>query len=228
MVRKRSTKSVEPHWAPLPRRKLGRAQTASIVAQHAVPLVGLWLLGGSAENFLFLSVFHIALTIACIAAVGVAVCTRQEVRDLGVVDALVSLGTLVFIAAALTLLLTALFGWVIALIASESASGLWNASLGWSVLAVVAAALPGVVIQYRTDLAAKLPEKARKQRDQPVVGGLVLCAGLMFVLSGYAAEWGRAGVIAMALLVTALFLFRDLRPDLMRELTRPSDRPPAN
>ena len=67
----------------------------------------------------------------------------------------------------------------------------------------------------------------RKKRDQPVVGGLLMCAVLILMLSAYAAEWGHVGVILMALLSTALFIFRDLRPDLMRELTRPSNRPPG-
>jgi cobalamin synthase len=126
-----------------------------------------------------------------------------------------------------TLLLTVMFGWVIALIASESPLGLWNAPLGWSVMAIFMMALPEIIGHYRADMAANLPEEDRKKRDQPVVGGLLMCAGLMFILSGYAAEWGHYGVIAMALAVTALFIFRDLRPDLMRELTRPSNRPPA-
>jgi hypothetical protein len=32
----------------------------------------------------------------------------------------------------------------------------------------------------------------------------------------------------MAIAVTGLFIFRDLRPDLMRELTRPKNRPPQD
>jgi hypothetical protein len=225
--RRARTDPVEPHWEPLARPEFGAVRTASIVAQHLVPLLGLWWLGGSVENFLLLSVFNIAFGIAGLAAVGIAVSTRQEVGDRGTADTVAAFATLLGVCAAITLGLTALFGWVIALVASESPLGLWNAALGWSVLAIVAAALPGLHRQYRADLAARLPEDARKRRDQPVVGGQLLCAGLMFVLSGYAAEWGRAGAIAMAIAVTALFIFRDLRPDLMRELTRPSHRPPA-
>ena len=219
--------TVEPYWAPLARQQFSTAQTLSIVARNLVPLASLWLFGGSVENFLLLSVFNIAFTIACIAVIGVAVSTRQEVGDRGAADAIAALAMLVFVGACITLLLTAMFGWVIALIASESASGLWNAALGWSLLAIVVAALPGMVQQYRADMAAKLPEEERKRRDQPVVGGNLMCAGLIFILSGYAGEWGRFGAIVTALLITALFLFRDLRPDLMRELTRPSNRPPG-
>jgi len=221
------TATVEPYWEPLARKKLRAGEIASIVARHVVPLAGLWMFGGSVENFLLLSVFNIALTIACIAMVGVAVSTRQINGVVSAADTISALLTLVVIGAGLTLLLTALFGWVIALIASESALGLWNSALGWSLLAIVAAALPEMIRQYSADMTAKLSEEARKQRDQPVVGGQLMCAGLMFVLSGYAANWGHIGVILMAIAITALFIFRDLRPDLMRELTRPSNRPPA-
>jgi hypothetical protein len=221
-----NTAIVEPYWEPLARKKLHPSEIASIIARHTVPLAGLWLFGGSVENFLLLSVFNIAFTIACIAVVGLAVSTRQINGVVSAADSIGALLTLVVVGAGVTLLLTVMFGWVIALIASESALGLWNAALGWSVLAIVAAALPEMIRQYREDMASKLSEEARKQRDQPVIGGQLMCAGLMFVLSGYAANWGHVGVIVMALAITALFIFRDLRPDLMRELTRPKNRPP--
>jgi hypothetical protein len=227
MGKRRDTPVVEPHWAPLARPVLDRVQVASIVAQHAVPLLALWLPGGSVENFLLLSVFGLAFAIAGIVAVGVGVSSRQELGDRGEADALAALATLVLVTVVLTFLLTALFGWVVALVASGSVLGLWNAPLGWSVLSVVVAALPGRVRQYRADLAAKLADAARKQRDQPVILGHVLCAGLVFVLSGYAPAWGRGGMLLMAIAVTALFIFRDLRPDLVRELVRPTSRPHA-
>jgi hypothetical protein len=223
----RGNAAAEPYWAPLARQKLSTTQTVSIIARHVVPLAGLWWFGGSVENFLLLSVFNIAFTIACIAVVGLAVSTRQINGDQGAVDSIGALLTLIVIGAIVTLVLTVMFGWVIALIASESALGLWNAPLGWSVLTIIVVALPDMVRQYREDMAAKLPEEERKKRDQPVVGGLFMCAGLIFVVSGYAGSWGRFGVVIVALLVTGLFIFRDLRPDLMRELTRPSNRPPS-
>ena len=223
----RSKTPAEPYWEPLARRKMGAAEIASIVARNVVPLVGLWWFDGSVENFLLLSIFNIALAIACIAVVGVAVSTRQVNGFVSVADAIAGSLTLVAVGAGVTLLLTGLFGWVIALIASESPSGLWNAALGWSVLAIVLAALPDMIRQYRADMAANLSEEARKRRDQPVVGGQLMCAGLIFVVSGYAGDGGRFGVIGLALAITALFIFRDLRPDLMRELTRPSNRPPG-
>lgn len=225
MARKR--KVPEPHWEPLPRQPLTTRQVLFVCARNTVPLAGLWLPGGSPENFLLLTVFNIAVSIAAIAVVGVAVSTRQEVGDRGLVDALSSLALLAAIGIAVAVLLTALFGWVIALMVSVTDEGLWNAMLGWSALAIVLAALPEMVMQYRRDLAAKLSEDARKRRDQPVIVGQVMCAGLIFVLSGYAANGGRVGVMLMAIVVTALFIFRDLRPDLMRELTRPSSRPPS-
>jgi MFS family permease len=226
MARKRAAPP-EPHWEPVGRPTFDRKQVVLIVAQHLVPLFGLWLYGGSVETFLLLSVFNIALAIAGLAVVGLAVSARQEVGDRGAADSLAALALLIAIGAVVALVLTGMFGWVIALIASESPLGLWNAQLGWSALAIVLAAVPATVRQYRADLAAKLPEQTRKRRDQPVVGGQLMCAGLIFVLSGYAASWGRFGVVFMAIAITALLVFRDLRPDLMRQLTRPAARPPG-
>ena len=87
-------------------------------------------------------------------------------------------------------------------------------------MGTVAAALPGMVLQYQQDLREQLPEDARKRRDQPVVGVHLFSAGFIFLLSGFALHWGRVGAVLLALLVTALFIFRDLRPDLARAIAR--------
>jgi hypothetical protein len=203
--------------APLPARvPITRVHFASILARHAVPLAGLALLHGSVENFMVLSVFDLAFAIAFIGVIGVAVSTRAERVGSTVRDIAAAWLLLAGVGAALTLLLTAMFGWVIALMASNSPQGLWNADLGWSILAIVLAALPQLEQQYRDDVAAGLTDAQRQWRDQPRIGGNLLCAGLLFVLSGYAANAGHAGAIALALAVTALLVFRDLRPDLMR------------
>ena len=203
---------------PTPRPRNSPLQTASIVVRNLLPLLGLWWTGGSVENFLLLGVFNIAFAIACIACIGVAVSTRATNGAHGTANELAAWLTLAGMCLFLTVLLTALFGWVIALLASRSPLGLWNAQLGWLLLATLASALPGLMRQYQWDAASGLPEDMRKRRDQPLIAGLVLSAGLLFVLSGQAADWGRFGVNLMAVAVTALALFRDLRPDLLRRL----------
>jgi hypothetical protein len=53
-----------PYWSPLPRPRHTRAEQASILARHLVPLACLCVFGGSVLQFLLLSVFNIAFTIA--------------------------------------------------------------------------------------------------------------------------------------------------------------------
>lgn len=206
--------AAEAPWPTRPR--FTHAQVAAIVGKHLVPLVALWLFGGSAENFLLVSVFTIALAVVGMGLVGVAVSTRQTQGQRGTADTLAALGVLVVVGTIGTLLLTAMFGWVIVLVIATSPQGLWNAALGWAVLAVLLAALPDMVMQYRTDLAANQPEDVRRKRDQLKVGGLVLSAGMLFVLSGYIGEFGHFGAVIVAVVVTAIFILRDLRPDRFR------------
>jgi hypothetical protein len=209
-----------PHWEPLPRVHLSHGQQASIVLRHLVPLALLCVFGGSVLQFLLLSVFNIAFTIAAIGTVGVAVSTRQEVASTGWADQFGALLALAVVCIGTSLMLSMLFGWVIALVASDEAKGLWDPALWLGVLGLVASAVPGMVMQYRQDLAAKLPEDARKRRDQPVVGVHLFSAGFIFLLSGFTLGWEGVGAVLLALLVTALFIFRDLRPDLARALAR--------
>lgn len=219
----------EPYWEPLPRQHFGAVQTISIIARHLIPLAGVLFFGGSAGQFLVLSVFNIAFTIACIGTLGVAVSTRQEVGPSpNLADAIGSWVTLFLVGAIASLVLTVMFGWVIALVASSQSPDLFNRSMGWSLLAILFSAAPGLFQQYQADLRSGMTEQQRKQRDQPNVLVHLVCAGLIFIMSGYADDFGRYGLPTMAIAVTALFIFRDLRPDLMREFTRPKNRPPPS
>jgi len=212
----------QPYWAPTARPSFTRAQQASIVARNLVPLACLALFGGSVLQFLLLSLFNLAFTIAGIGTVGVAVSTRQEVKSTGLADQVGALVTLAAVCIGASLLLSVLFGWVIAVFAADEAHGLWDRTLWLSVLGIIFSALPGMVMQYRDDLRANLSEDERKRRDQPVVGVHLFSALFIFMLSAYTLDWGHIGAVLMALGVTALFIFRDLRPDLARAFTRPS------
>ncbi|MEO8160860.1 MAG: hypothetical protein ABI588_05520 [Arenimonas sp.] len=214
----------EPYWEPLARQKFSATQNASIVARHLVPLLGLWWYHGSVGQFLLLGIFNIAFTIASIGTVGVGVSMKG--KFISAADELAGWSTLAGITLVISVGLTAMFGWVIALMASGEPGGFLTATFAWSLLAVVLCALPGMYTQYREDLRSGLSEEARKKRDQPQVLVHVISAGLLFLLSGHVASFGRVGAIILALAMTALFVFRDLRPDLARELARPSNRPP--
>jgi multisubunit Na+/H+ antiporter MnhC subunit len=209
-----------PYWSPLERPKFTRWQQACIYMRHLVPLACLAIFGGSIAQFLLLCVFNLAFTIASIGTVGVAVSTRQEVKSTGAADQVGALLMLAAICIGASLLLTFLFGWMFAVWAAQESEGLWNSTLWLGVLGIVAGAVPGMVMQYHEDLRAGLSEDARKRRDQPVVGVHLFSAVFILVLAGWTLDWGRFGAVALAVLVTALFIFRDLRPDLARALAR--------
>jgi hypothetical protein len=205
--------------APPARTPITRTQFTSILIRHAIPLAGLVVLGGTVENFLVLSVFDLSLAIACIGVIGVAVSTRPIRLASSPADTIGSWVLLVLVGAGATVGLTVMFGWVVALIAAlSSPDGLWNKALGVSIVSIVGAAMPQLVQQYRSDVASGLSDAQRQQRDRPRIGGNLFCAGMIFVLGGFMAQFGHGGVVAMAFVITALLVFRDLRPDLMREV----------
>ncbi|MCB1577228.1 MAG: hypothetical protein KDI81_07770 [Xanthomonadales bacterium] len=217
----------EPFWEPLARPGFTPAQTAAIVVRHLIPVGGVFALGWSAGQFLLLSLFDICFSIVGTGMLGALVSTRQEVGPGPDPAGAIGSWLAVLVATLVgSVLLTALFGWVIALFMVSAGDGLGEKSLWISALTMVLAAAPALWRRYRSDLAAGLSEAQRKRRDQPHVLVLVLNAGLVFAMCGFAADFGRFGLFALVVAATALSLLRDLRPDLMRELARPSDMPP--
>lgn len=219
--RRRQRPPSEPHWAPLPRPQFSLLQRSAIVLRHFVPLACLFWFGGSVLQFLLLNIFDLALGIAGIVSVGVGVSTRQERAAASGADAIAGFAMLAFVCAGISLVLSFLFGWIFAVMVAHEGKGLWDPVLWWSALLIVACALPGMAMQYLEDLKSGLSEEQRKRRDQPVIGVHLFSAVFIVLLGMWTLGWGRVGAILMALAVTALFIFRDLRPDLARALTRP-------
>lgn len=220
------TRSNELHWEPLPREHFTATQAAGIVARHLIPLAGMLVFGWSAGEFLLLSLFNLCFGIVTVGVVGVLVSTRQEVGPSpSRTDEVISWLFAIALAVAGSVFLTVMFGWVIVVVASSASDALFDWAMAGLAALMVATAAPALYRQYRDDLEAGLGEPQRKRRDQPKVLVLVLMAGLIFVLSGYAGDFGRSGLLIVAIAVTALFVFSDLRPDLMRELVRPAPRP---
>jgi hypothetical protein len=195
--------------------------------RNFAPLSGVLVFGWSISPFLLVSVFNIGFAIGCIGAEGVTVSQRQmsaaPVRAFGMLADMLRMLCTATLAATV---LSALFGWVVAILALGENAQVFDRALLWSVSATIVSFLPGILAQYRHDLALGIDEETRKARDQPAVFGLLSSGGLTFILSGYAARFGNHGLAALAVLVTALFTFRDLRPDLMRAAAPRGRTPP--
>lgn len=202
----------------------------SIVVPHLVPLLGVLVLGWSAGAFLVLGLFQLSFSIMSIGVVGVAVSTKREKPDVADADWAVQIGRWVALGAIAvigSLVLTALFGWVVAIISANVEGALFHRGLLAPAVAMMLAALPGLSRQYKADLAANLGEEVRKARDQPRVGLLLMSCGAYFLLAGYADGFGRTGLCVMAILVTALSILRDWKPELAQILF-PYPRPSAS
>jgi hypothetical protein len=76
--------------------------------------------------------------------------------------------------------------------------------------------------RYRDDRRGGLSEAQRQERDRPQVLLHVLCAGVLFFMWGLFGQFGTGGLVVLALLVTAVFTYRDLRPERLPRLLFPS------
>lgn len=205
-----------PAWAEMPRPVFSRLQTAGIVARNLVPLAGVLFLGHSPGHFVLLCVFNLALSIAGIGVVGVAVSMRGSY--VGDADRIAGLCTLALVGLVATAALTALFGWALVVFIAQVERSLFDRALFWSALSILLCALPALWQQYDADIRSGLDEAQRRRRDQPQVFIHLLGAGLIFVYTPYAFGLGRTGMTLAAIAITAMFTFRDLRPDLMHRL----------
>ena len=111
-------------------------------------------------------------------------------------------------------------------------------SLAFSVMLHVGTLL-ALLIYFRADWLRLVPAglaavRDRSFRDDPDrrLAWLLLAATIPAAIAGFllndffASNVREVGLVALALAVSALFAFRELRPDLMRELTRPKNMPP--
>ena len=155
----------EPHWEPLPRQSFTPAQTAGIVVRHLVPVAGVFVLDWSAGEFVLLSVFNICFSIVCIGVIGVVVSTRQEIGPSP--NAADAIGTWLFamlLALVGSVLLTAMFGWVVALLMVSDGGNLFEFSLLVPALIMVVSAAPALYRQYTTDLVGGMCEGRASSR----------------------------------------------------------------
>jgi 4-hydroxybenzoate polyprenyltransferase len=98
----------------------------------------------------------------------------------------------------------------------------FNAMLAWSLLGIVLGTIPALLKRYRDDRRAGLSETQRQQRDRPQVLVHVFCAGVLFFMWGLFGQFGYGGLVVLALLVTAVFIYRDLRPERLPRLLFPN------
>jgi hypothetical protein len=227
--RRRQAKEREtapPKWAPVPRPRFGPWQQAGLVLRHGVPLAGALFSPTGAIDFLLLTLYGLGLSLSGLGVVALAISTKPTRERAGLADTVASFALMAGIGLAGALVYTALVGWVLALVASFTDDGLWHASLGWGALAMTVGVVPGLVAQYRDDVQSQRSEDERRRRDQPQVFEVMLASGFLFLLSGPIAGLGWGGMVVLALLLTAMLLFRDVRPDLVRKLV--PERGPGN
>ena len=198
--------------------RYGRIELAGIVVRNLIPLVMVVVFGWSIGQYVLLSVFDLTFTLASIAMVGVSVSHREVMNASGPLDAFGSWLGVVGAGAFVSLLLTAMFGWVVALMAWEADRRLFDPTLVWSALAIVLSAAPAMYRQYRVDVGSGLSEAVRKRRDEPRINGLMASLAAILLASFWAAQGGTIGLHVLAIAVTALSLMRDLRPDLLSRL----------
>lgn len=184
---------------------------------QVIPLIGVLAFGWSAGYFLIQGLFQLSFSITAIGLVGVSVSRRQKDPDIENLDWTEKVAGWLNLAASAvfcTLMIMALVSWPVFVIADDVEDSVFDPTMLASAAAIMLTALPGLVGQYRADLAAKLDVETRKARDRPRVGMMFMSCGVYFLLAGFAGSFGRLGLCMLAVLVTGLSILRDWKPEL--------------
>lgn len=203
---------------------------AWVVVPQLIPLIGVLALGWSAGSFLVLGLFQLSFSITAIGLVGVNVSRRQKDPDIENPDWTEKVaGWLKMTAAAgfCTLMIMTLVSWPVFIIVDDVEDSVFDPALLASAAAIMLTALPGLIGQYRADLAANLDDETRKARDRPRVGMMFMSCGVYFLLAGFAGSFGRLGLCLLAVLVTGLSILRDWKPELASTLFPVAGKSPA-
>lgn len=194
-------------------------QATAVLLRHLPPLMGVLAFGWSAGQFLLSAVLNTTWPIGVIVATNIGVSDRQAMR--APADEAAQTRDLLRLAATamiVALILGALFGWVVIVFATQVDTHTFGRPLLLSFGMTILSGLAAAFAQYRADLAAQLDEATRKRRDQPAIFALLASAAILFVVSANVAQFGRGALPVLVSVLTALFVVRDLRPDLLRRM----------
>jgi len=189
-----------------------------VVANHAVPLIGAFWPGGSPIRFSVLTVFNVVFGIVGVIGANLVVTLLQAPSRANAtgwfrIEPWVSLCLVLgFFAAFFFGVFGAVtFGVIPGGFHVFADRGVW---IGAG--AMVIAVLPRLVATAFADRRAGLSEAARMARDRPTVLLQVASGFALAILSIYAFEWfGTYGLYPLMFAMTAFFIFRDLRPDVI-------------
>ena len=194
-------------------------QVVAVLVRHLPPLVGVFAYGWSVGQFLVCAVFGTTWLIGLVAATGVIVSLRQDKGATPTrAEQLGDLARIAVTALIAGLVLGALFGWIVVVVAMDGDARTFNRSLLIPLAMTMTAGLVSAFAQYRADLAARLDEATRKRRDQPMIFALLASAAIIWFVSAHFAQAGRYAALALAVVLTVLFVVCDLRPDFLRRI----------
>jgi hypothetical protein len=199
------------YWSPLPRPQFSLVHKIGIIVRNTLPAVGVFLFGWPAGQFLMLTQFNIALSAASIAVFGMYISLEKKDRTLFTLsDEILDWVAKLMGCLAFTLFIAA---FLCAFIIVGYGTASFSVGLFLSALAAVVAAAPGLFDQYRGNTRCNLSDNEAKARYVPDFNSLMVFGGLIDVLIPIqAVVFGKVSVV----LVTAVLIARDLRPDLMR------------
>lgn len=223
--RARNRSGAEPASAPSPPTR--PAQIAGIALAHAVPIIGIFVFGWSATQFLVLSVFNLGLSIGNIGLTGVAASAVRGSGSAAPRPMRIGEWTRLFVACMfIALLLTAIGSWPIFVLADDGAQVFASRQLWLSALTMQILAAPSLYAEFVDKVHSPLSLDQIKRQDQSRVGSAFSGIAVGMILTGYAGDLGGAGLSLLVVAFTALSLFRELRPDLVfQAIQKPRSSP---
>lgn len=200
------------------------------IARNLFPFVGMPLFGWSAQNILWLSAFNLVLQVVIITIASLVAPRLRNANAHQLIMESIWWGAVAVLIAATAAVVGVLHmnsGFLAEMIAhgvfASLAQSLWYWLLGLAI-----ASLPAFLAEVRVEIKLSRTDAWIEQRSSPMtVFGEILPAAIAIGWCPLAIDSGDVGIAIAITAFTAFSLFRDIWPDQMRDMVRPSRRKPS-
>lgn len=192
--------------------------TLGVIARHVIPALGVLQFGTPVGQFALLTQVNIAFSIGCISVFDADIARRKALNEMSRREQFDDFASALRRCLVYTVAIAAIFSIPAVLVYRWT---LLTPALLVAVIAMIAAAVPGLFEKYRAEIRSDAAVAEREKQSLAQNQSLLVCAVLLAFYLPYGDPEADGAIV---ILTTALLIFRELNPSLLMTLLKSSGR----